>query len=177
MDWTTRVDAHSQKPRTIPTRASSRSWLSMSRPRGADAARMKKLRGARNRPRSAGAPTRNATPVARLSVVPPPATSGSRFAGLAQDIRYAVRLLRREPRHPLTITTMALGIGATTVLFSVSCGSADETVPCRTPIGSSSEGETRGGSSPRFGDFTNTAYLAWREKRRRRNIGAWSLRS
>ncbi len=58
-----------------------------------------------------------------LVVAPPPAVSSSRFTGLVQDVRYAARLLRRQPRHALlTILTMALGIGATTVLFSVAYG-------------------------------------------------------
>ena len=54
------------------------------------------------------------------AVVPPAAVAPSRFAGVAQDVRYAARLVRRQPRHALiTILTMAIGIGATTVLFSV----------------------------------------------------------
>ncbi len=68
---------------------------------------------------------RVAAPIASpgWSVAPPPAVSSSRFTGLAQDVRYAARLLRRQPRHALlAILTMALGIGATTVLFSVAYG-------------------------------------------------------
>jgi hypothetical protein len=57
------------------------------------------------------------------AVEPPPAESSSRLTGLAQDVRYAARLVRRQPRHALlTILTMAVGIGATTVLFSVTYG-------------------------------------------------------
>ena len=42
---------------------------------------------------------------------------------LIQDLRYAARLLRRQPRYALVATlTMALGIGATTILFSVTHG-------------------------------------------------------
>ena len=113
-----------------------------------------------------------------LVVAPPPAVSSSRFTGLAQDVRYAARLLRRQPRHALlTILTMALGIGATTVLFSVAYGvlmkpfpwpHADRIVVLR---------ETRGGSAPRFGAFTNAAYLAWREEAATiEHIAAWSQR-
>jgi hypothetical protein len=44
-------------------------------------------------------------------------------AGLIQDARYAMRLLRREPGFSaVAILTMALGIGATTTLFSVAYG-------------------------------------------------------
>jgi predicted permease len=48
----------------------------------------------------------------------PPASTG--WTGLLQDVRFAVRLLRRQPGYTLTaVATMALGIGATTVVFSV----------------------------------------------------------
>ena len=87
----------------------------------------------------------------------------SRYAGLAQDIRYAVRLLRRQPRHALlTILTMALGIGATTVLFSVTYGVLMKPLPWPNASRIVVLKETRGGSAPRFGEFTNAAYLAWR---------------
>ena len=43
--------------------------------------------------------------------------------GFLQDLRYAARLARRQPRHTLlTIGMTALGIGATTALFSVAYG-------------------------------------------------------
>ena len=74
-----------------------------------------------------------------LPVVAPPRPSSSRFAGLVQDVRYAARLLRRQPRHALlTILTMALGIGATTVLFSVAYGVLMKPLPWPTRIGWSS---------------------------------------
>src|SRR6266542_1892395 len=53
-------------------------------------------------------------------IEPPQAGSSTRFAGLVQDVRYAGRLLRRQPRYALLVgLTMALGIGASTVLFCV----------------------------------------------------------
>src|SRR5438093_4014582 len=53
------------------------------------------------------------------AVEPSPAVS-SPLAGLRQDVNYSLRLLRRQPRFALLVTlTMALGICATTVLFSV----------------------------------------------------------
>ena len=39
---------------------------------------------------------------------------------LLQDLRFALRAFRRAPAFPLAaITTLALGIGATTAMFSV----------------------------------------------------------
>ena len=94
------------------------------------------------------------------------------------DLKYAVRLLRRQPKPALLIiVTMALAIGATTALFSVTYGvllkplrwsNADRIVVLR---------ETRGGSAPRFGEFTNAAYLAWRDHATTiSGIAAWSIR-
>jgi putative ABC transport system permease protein len=115
----------------------------------------------------------------RPPVVEPPASaSPSLLTGLAQDIRYAARLLRRQPRHALlTIVTMALGIGAASILFSVTYGvlvkplawpAADRMVVLK---------ETRGGSPPRFGAFTNAAYLAWKDDATTlEQMAAWSQR-
>jgi len=113
------------------------------------------------------------------AVEPPPAVSSSHVAGLAQDVRYAVRLLRKQPRYAILAgLTMALGIGTTTVLFSVTYGvlmkpmawpHADRLVVLE---------ETRGGRAPRFGSFSNAAYLAWREKATTvEEIAAWSQRT
>jgi putative ABC transport system permease protein len=115
----------------------------------------------------------------RLPVVaPPPALPSSRLSGLMQDIRYAARLLRRQPRHALlTILTMALGIGATTVLFSVTYGVLMRPLPWPHADRIVVLKETRGGSAPRFGNFTNAAYLAWRDQAATlENIAAWSQR-
>jgi predicted permease len=98
--------------------------------------------------------------------------------GVLQDVRYAIRLLWRQPRPAvLSIVTMALGIGFTTALFSVTYGvllkplawpNGDRVVVLK---------ETRGGQAPRFGAFTNAAYLAWREQATTvSEIAAWSPR-
>jgi predicted permease len=105
-------------------------------------------------------------------------TQVARFAGIAGDLRYAARLLRRQPRHALlTILTMALGIGATAVLFSVTYGVLLKPLPWPNAERLVVLKETRGGSPPRFGDFTNAAYLAWRgEASTVEDLAAWSQR-
>jgi putative ABC transport system permease protein len=99
-------------------------------------------------------------------------------SALLHDVRYAVRVLRRERRHTiLSIVTMALGIGATTALFSVTYGVLLK--PFSWPNGDRivELHETRGGNGPRFGAMSNTAYVAWREKAQTiENIAAWSPR-
>ncbi len=113
------------------------------------------------------------------AVAPPPVTASvARFAGFAGDLRYAARLLRRQPRHALlTILTLALGIGATTVLFSVTYGVLLKPLPWPNAERLVVLKETRGGSAPRFGDFTNAAYLAWnKEASTVENLAAWSQR-
>ena len=112
------------------------------------------------------------------AVTPPPAFSSSRFTGLAHDFRYAARLLRRQPRHSaVAILTMALGIGATTVLFSVTYGVLMKPLPWPNAERIIVLRETRGGTPPRFGDLTNAAYLAWREEAATiEHAAAWSQR-
>ena len=110
------------------------------------------------------------------AVEPPAAAPPSPLTGMMHDIRYATRLLRRQPRYTLlAVITMALGIAATTVLFSLTYGvlmkplawpDADRLVVIR---------ETRGGRSPRFGTLSNATYLAWREQMATiEDLGAWS---
>lgn len=116
----------------------------------------------------------------RAAVIePPPAIASSPFTGLAQDIRYAARLLRRQPRFALLASlTMALGIGATTVLFSVTYGVLMKPLPWPHGDRLVTLKETRGSKSPRFGSFSNAAYLAWREEATTiESIAAWSQRT
>lgn len=114
----------------------------------------------------------------RPPAVVAPAATVSRFAGLAQDLRYALRLIRRQPRFALLVTlTMALGICATTTLFSVTYGVLMKPLPWPNGDRLIQVKETRGGNPPRFGSFTNAAYLAWREATATIDgIAAWSQR-
>ena len=101
------------------------------------------------------------------------------IVSLLQEIRYAGRLVSRQPRHALlTIITSALGIGATTVLFSVAYGVLVKPLAWPNANRLIVVKETRGGSAPRFGTFTNAAYLAWRDDPATlENIAAWSQRT
>ncbi len=97
---------------------------------------------------------------------------------LMQDFRYAARLLRQQLRYTLlTVFTLAIGIAATTTLFSVSYGVLMKPLPWPNAERVVVLTETRGGNAPRFGAFTNTAYLAWREQARTMDdIAAWTSR-
>src|SRR5688500_14718138 len=56
----------------------------------------------------------------RSSAPPPPPTGGSFLGGVARDLRYGLRLLRRTPAFAAAATlTLALGIGANVAIFSV----------------------------------------------------------
>ena len=99
----------------------------------------------------------------RPPIVETPGGSTALFAGLLRDGQYAFRLLRRQPGYALVvILTMALGIGATTTLFSVAYGvlmkplswpDADRLVRVT---------ETRQGHAGRIrGTISNATYNAW----------------
>ncbi len=109
-------------------------------------------------------------------VQPPEAFPSSSLAGLMQDVLYGVRLLCRQPRFALlAIVTMALGIGATTLLFSVTYGVLMKPLPWPNGRRLVVLKETRGGRPPRFGSFTNASYVAWREQMTNiEEIAAWS---
>jgi putative ABC transport system permease protein len=112
-------------------------------------------------------------------VEPPQAASSTRFAGLTQDVRYAGRLLRRQPRYALLVgLTMALGIGASTFLFSVTYGVLMKPLPWPQSERLVLVKETRGGKTPRFNSFSNVAYHAWRENPATiESLAGWSQRT
>jgi putative ABC transport system permease protein len=94
---------------------------------------------------------------------PPAGVSG--LAGLGHDVRYALRLLRRRPgAMVVTVLTMAMGIGATTVLASVAWGVLFRPLPWPDADRLVRVVETREGSTqPLPPIFTNGTYLAWRD--------------
>jgi putative ABC transport system permease protein len=79
-------------------------------------------------------------------------------------IRYAFRLLRRDPGYAaVAILTMALGIAATTTLFSVAYGVLMKPLPWPEADRIMRVVETRGGHEARLpGTLTNGAYFEWR---------------
>jgi putative ABC transport system permease protein len=113
------------------------------------------------------------------AVVAPPAGNGTWTAGLWHDVRYAGRLLRRQRGFALlVILTMALGIGASSTLFSVTYGVLLKPLPWDDYDRLVLLEETRGGNRPRFHSFSDVAYLAWRDRPATiEAIGAWHPRT
>jgi predicted permease len=107
---------------------------------------------------------------------PPPTGPASWVAGLVQDVRYALRLQRRQLKFAaLVIGLTALGIGATAALFSVTYDVLVKPLPWPNADRVVSLTETRGGNRSRVGAFTNVVYLAWQEDARTVDgLAAWS---
>ncbi len=84
---------------------------------------------------------------------------------LAQDVRHACRMLRRQPGYSaLAVLTMALGVGATTALFSLAYGVLYRPLPWPDAGRIVRLYETRQGATKRFDAImTNAAYMAWRD--------------
>jgi putative ABC transport system permease protein len=96
--------------------------------------------------------------------------------GLVQDFHHAVRALRRQPGHALTAgLAIALGIGATTTLFSVTYGVLLKPLPWPEPERLVRLEERRGGRTGRIPwTITNGTYLAWQENPSTLDaIGGW----
>jgi predicted permease len=92
-----------------------------------------------------------------------------------QDIRYALRLLRRQPGYvAVAVLGIALGVGATTTLFSVTYGVLLKPLPWREPDRLVRLEERRGGRTGRIPwTITNGTYLAWRDSSTVDAIGGW----
>ena len=96
--------------------------------------------------------------------------------GLVEDVHHAVRALRRQPGHALTAgLAIALGIGATTTLFSVTYGVLLKPLPWPEPERLVRLEERRGGRAGRIPrTITNGTYLAWQESASTLDaIGGW----
>ncbi|MBA2303266.1 MAG: hypothetical protein H0W08_11590, partial [Acidobacteria bacterium] len=93
-----------------------------------------------------------------------PAT-GSASGGVLRDVRYALRLARRKPGPALVAAlTMALGVGATTVLFSVTWGVLMRPLPWLDADRLIRLAETRQGATRQMPHvMTNGTYLAWQD--------------
>jgi predicted permease len=87
--------------------------------------------------------------------------------GLWQDVRYGLRLLRREPGFTaVAVLTIALGVGAASTLFSVTDGVLLKPLPWPDAERLIRVSESRSGHAPRVPwTLTNGSFLAWRAQR------------
>jgi predicted permease len=101
----------------------------------------------------------------RPPAVIPPAGAAPWFAGVGRDVRYTLHLLRRQwPHASVVALTLALGVGATTVLFSVAYGVLLKPMPWPDADRLIRVYETRQGSTKKPTFLTNGTYLAWNER-------------
>jgi putative ABC transport system permease protein len=108
-----------------------------------------------------------------ISLLPP---GGVPLASITQDLRYGLRLLRRQPGFAaVAISTMALGIGATTMLFSVAYGVLLKPLPWSDAERLVRVTETRQGRTGRVaGTVSNGTLLAWRDHPSTiEDVGGW----
>ena len=105
----------------------------------------------------------------------PLTTSHMAAAGVLQDLRHAARLLRREPGYAaVAVLAIALGIGATTTLFSVTYGVLMKPLPWPEPERLVRLEEQRGGRAGRIPwTITNGTYLAWSDSSTVDAIAGW----
>ena len=100
----------------------------------------------------------------------------ARLTGVRQDVGYSLRLLRRRPGYAAAaIATVALAIGATTILFSVISGVLLTPLPWARSNRLVRVIEYRRGLSARVPDtVSNGSYRAWRvHPKTIQDIGGW----
>ena len=94
---------------------------------------------------------------------------------MLQDLRQAIRLLGRERGYSVVaLLAIALGVGATTTLFSVTYGVLLKPLPWREPdrlVRSKNAGAAGAAEFP--WTITNGTYLAWTEASTVEAIGGW----
>jgi putative ABC transport system permease protein len=98
------------------------------------------------------------------------------MSGLAQDLRYAVRQMRKNPGFTaVAMLTLALGIGANTAIFSVLNGVLLKMLPVREPAELVQLEETYRGQA--FNFFSYPTYLRLRDTNQVfSNLFAWAIR-
>ena len=94
---------------------------------------------------------------------------------MRHQLLHAFRVLRREPGYALAaLLAIALGIGATTTLFSVAYGVLLKPLPWPDPDRLVRLEERRGGRPGRIPlTITNGTYLSWAESSSLEAIGGW----
>ena len=113
----------------------------------------------------------------RRPVVDPPTNAKGWLAGIVQEARHGLRLLKREPGFAIVaILTIALGVSATTTLFSITYGVLLKPLPWPDADRLVRVSESRKGHEPRVrGTITNGTYIAWHAQPSTiEEIGGWT---